>query len=1187
MNTYFMQKPRLFAASLGVVALALLPSCQDEDFGYTTDEIRLDAYNRNFKEVFGEVDPDHNWSTASQLNLSVKVGFEGEYTVKVYTANPRYPENNAYLVGQYDNISAGEHNFLCDLPATIECAYVGLIDGEGNRMILPAQIAMNKASVEFGANAQTRTVYSGSTPFTYRASDNKVVTTIDDIRTPLSTLPEQVNNTGKVSQNFEYVSMGAFDISPIYSITSNRGGVYDYSMSNDDKNACFGERLGIYTYNQQGQLVKDGSGNIVVTWIWHMNRGVLDNNMTAVTSGTWYEAHKTGEAADSWHQMYWFENNINGSDEEREAREQFCVWKGSNFKDGYDKIRTDGIHLDIPSGTRFGFVLDTDHGNVFSNSSYNIDAGSPSGNTLDHIKDTYAATFHTNNTLYLAFEDWDYANEWHDNDFNDLVLKLVPSNGSYNPLIIDKDSEVDPIIYIVACEDLGGTFDWDFNDVVFGIEHVSGQDKARIKLLAAGGTLPISLIYENNGTANEILFDNLKDSNGNTTDLHAALDAETTQPVNVNATGGISHDPVYSKEFPVGRYDFTVLDDAAKFKIKVVYGANNVQKDVHVPDYDEKQKIPQAFLIADPKWEWPTEHERITSKYPEFETWVTNWRNGQNWTHTIWGNVREFNTIPSGASNLFSFNDAVTYNGNVATIVLSKDDDKMSRNSNYKLAIMLAEEANAEFWYQVNGQTTKIDVAPNGMVQSEKLTTFSISSDIVNLIKNSDQNGKLTLTFGDGVQAQGKVLLANWYKVGTLLDSKLEVKSPITIDLNATAALVYTTENQESPVTFSSSDNTTVAVDENGNVTGRAVGTATITLHQAASEHYAAADNTIEVIVRNSYRLHFVPQHDPGNGGEYLYDLAGKCHLNITRNGTTVQDELYVEIGDVLSLTPVPCDGYRFVQWWAGYSEVPRSYTVEASDTKDIPIFGVFQEKSYTVTLHPDIGCIAYITKVDGEDVAGKTTTSGTYKHGTILTLKAEAKDGYTFVKWSSGDTSAERTLIVEADANPYATSERTKYNLTMSAPSTEDMADPYGRDVNGERIFFIANQYLPKWTKVSSSAVGYQLSSALSQGKSLRFIMDFNGEGRGYSPYAAVLGSKAYNNNGVSTSDHAFTLMSENKVGENCTFENNILTFVMTKEQFDSYFMRVVNNNPTTLSDMYFGFWNFLPASIKVQVVD
>lgn len=65
MNTYFMQKPRLFAASLGVVALTLLPSCQDEDFGYTAEQIK---YEKAYKDFFGEMPADKNWDLSSSVN---------------------------------------------------------------------------------------------------------------------------------------------------------------------------------------------------------------------------------------------------------------------------------------------------------------------------------------------------------------------------------------------------------------------------------------------------------------------------------------------------------------------------------------------------------------------------------------------------------------------------------------------------------------------------------------------------------------------------------------------------------------------------------------------------------------------------------------------------------------------------------------------------------------------------------------------------------------------------------------------------------------------------------------------------------------------------------------------------------------------------------------------------------------
>jgi len=840
-------KSAILCAAMGASLLALT-SCQDEEFGYSFDDVRVGAYNRNFADVFGTVDPEQTWNTATQVSLDVNICFDGEYTIKVYTANPRYPENNAYLAGQYDNVTTGQHLLRCDLPASVEYAYVGLIDAQRNRIILPAQVVKGKASVTFGSDETTRSLVfgDGTTSEWSHSQGEKRVTTLADIKTPLATLPERTNNTGKVSQNFEYVSMGEFEIYPIYSITSNQGSRY----GNDRQDALFGERLGIYTYGAWGDVRMDDDTNLPkITWIWHMNRGSIDENGN-LTNGCWYQAHKTNEDDYNWHDMYWFENNFWTTDQAlQNRREPHCVWQNNKFKDGYDKIRTDAIVVNIPAGTRFGFVLDTDHGYVFSNSTYNKDEGNPNGTELDHLKDTYAATFHTDNTLYLAFEDWGYNDGNHDNDFNDLVMKLQPTGEHINPLIIDKDTEASPILYIVACEDLGGTFDWDFNDVVFGIEHVSGQTQARVKLLAAGGTLPISLTYESTNRNADITFTDPRDGQ-QTVMLHAAFGAEDDVPVNV-VSGGFQASATYSDYFRVDADAFSVLDGAADFKVHVKYGKSDNENEklsvIHVPNYGDKSKSPQAFLIADPKWQWPAEHQNITSLYPEFSTWVGNFQGTSNWTNTLWGTVREINSIPSYATNLFNFinEGAITYNGNVATISLR--NGQMEDNASYKLAVLVSDEATAQFLYNNNSQ---IADAPHGTIIPNKLTTFTISGSVVNAIKSTGQDGKVTLTFAQGTWAEGKLLSVYWYKAGTLVSSNLivpEANKTINMEVDDVTAIVYTTENQDSPVLFSSSNDVIATVDANGNITARAAGDVTITLSQAATEHYQAAEQTVTV----------------------------------------------------------------------------------------------------------------------------------------------------------------------------------------------------------------------------------------------------------------------------------------------------------------------------------------------------
>lgn len=55
----------LVYALLSMTTLAILASCQDEDFGYTTEEVRAGVYDRNFIKHYGEIDPNQSWDLSS------------------------------------------------------------------------------------------------------------------------------------------------------------------------------------------------------------------------------------------------------------------------------------------------------------------------------------------------------------------------------------------------------------------------------------------------------------------------------------------------------------------------------------------------------------------------------------------------------------------------------------------------------------------------------------------------------------------------------------------------------------------------------------------------------------------------------------------------------------------------------------------------------------------------------------------------------------------------------------------------------------------------------------------------------------------------------------------------------------------------------------------------------------------
>lgn len=815
----------------GALALAFgMNSCSDYDNGYTSKDI---AYKEQFYNMFGNADPNHTWNMAQSRSLDVTINSEGTYTVKVWTANPRLGESNAFLLGQYDRVPGGAtSSFACDMPQDVKTAYVGIIDENGDRIILPSEVKDGKVSVEFGALG-TRTAFSGNSgSITYTAIDksNGKEFQKGDMDAPLNTLPEQQQNIGKVSQDFEYVSTGEFTIYPMYSITGNLG------------STGYGERLGIYLYDSNGNKTE-------TVWIWQstINTGSpeQDDNgfsggIDATRSATWFDGFNSSKG--EW------ETDFLAFDESRNLKgwengnpikwfdSPKVVWGGNNFVNPYTKIRAEGVTVNIPEGTRFGMVLDArDGGPYYSNSAYNQDQGWPFPGTqtgTDGVNDVYAATFEYQGRLYLAFEDWNYGSEWHDCDFNDVVF-VMPET-TKKPIVIDKDTKDVSMSYIVACEDLGGTFDWDFNDVVYAIEHVSGQQTAKLKLLAAGGTLPVKISYSYSYNDSVVIKFNGKE------DLHEAFGVDQKTPVNV---GGYSASPVYSEEFEVGADAFSMSTHASAFKIHVEYPDGSQGAQIGVPDRNAGQE-PQAFLVADPNWKWPNEKVSIASVYSEFTEWVANLNT--NWCGSVWGD--EGNGTPT-TGNVIPVEGYLTYSDNVATFPLNAD--QMKTYTSYQIVLQTSADATVKFF---DKDSTEIQMT-DGNVQAGQQSTFTLSGEALNALKG----GKMTITFPDGQAAQDRVTKLDWVE-GTELASGNQEKTKPTFEVSPTSLTfepedraqrhITPTTNSTGAVTYKSMNTEVATIDGNGNVTPVAGGKTYLVANLSETDAYYSATAYITVEVK-------------------------------------------------------------------------------------------------------------------------------------------------------------------------------------------------------------------------------------------------------------------------------------------------------------------------------------------------
>ncbi len=210
---------------------------------------------------------------------------------------------------------------------------------------------------------------------------------------------------------------------------------------------------------------------------------------------------------------------------------------------------------------------------------------------------------------YFCFDDPDDNGNEGDKDYNDLVL--------YTPTELTPITR-DEVEWTVVCEDLGGTFDYDFNDIVFRVKHVSGNDYLTIYPMAAGGTLRATLCYKNTPISEEW-------------HQHFGNGYEFTEMINTGRTEDHVIWPIRLEGIPTdwSMKAFT-SDPNAKdgdFSI-VVERADGTKTTVTGPS---QGSAPQ-MLILPYEWQWPTELTHITKAYPDFGTWGSNYTNS-NWVN--------------------------------------------------------------------------------------------------------------------------------------------------------------------------------------------------------------------------------------------------------------------------------------------------------------------------------------------------------------------------------------------------------------------------------------------------------------------------------------------------------------------------------------------------------------------------
>lgn len=853
---------------LPVVAVAsLFSGCQDEDFGYEAQDIK---YQKEFKAAFGNIDPNQDFNLATRA--SVTVSTTSPSRIKIYAKHgDRYK-----LVGDYAEVSGTQTLGIDVVEGTIE-----LRVSNGSF----AQETTVGGSVSFSGGNMTRGIVE--------TSISTKTTEMFEMSAELATawvkiIPERgsrsVNNTygtnlGKVIQDFTYVSNGPFTMYPMFSWTSNT------------------DQIGIYYTDANG--------------VYHETI-VMNNNFSGNDLQYMRYKNESNQDDPEWHPVNshlpaYGNNNIDGD--------------GTHTLDNIKAVKGHGVTIDLPRGTVFGMYMVVG-GSVkyYSESALNPDVAvtdTDNGNgshtiTVDPTKHAcHAASFYCTvegkEYQFLGFEDWDngtFPNQQSQPSDFDLNDFMVLFDGTL-PHVNDEETPG----WILAYEDLGNDFDWDYNDIVAKVQHVSGQDYATFTALAAVGTLDSYVKY--NG---EYITGNKA-----TSEVHAMFGAEDEAPhAIINGTSkGASGTPI---NFTVPTdFSMTVLgstDDMGGISLVV----ENKGEFVANVEYAEEGNTPKVLCLPEfwydndnnptykYEWAWPTEHSSIKCVYPEFAAWVSNKNSNTEWykhpaecTPGVEGKPGD-DTKGSYVSGVFQTKMA---SGTISEradqpITILQNPVYIAKGTSIDISKVISTQSNG---------TMSVLSADNSIVnyRDNQLYGAAVGKTTITIhqLAGTDKTDadKMWPTCDETIEVI--VLDQNNIVLGTIYNGQFSEKQEITLEVGESINLYFKSNAQLTAITTYKAEDadlvtigepdgaSTQLADGYATITGVQAGTTTITVSQDKTDSYMAASKTISVIVKPAgidCAISEIESFTPSWGG--------------TLNGQTITlPSEGIEAGDILKIT--------------------------------------------------------------------------------------------------------------------------------------------------------------------------------------------------------------------------------------------------------------------------------------------
>lgn len=125
-------------------------------------------------------------------------------------------------------------------------------------------------------------------------------------------------------------------------------------------------------------------------------------------------------------------------------------------------------------------------------------------------------------------------------------------------------------------------------------------------------------------------------------------------------------------------------------------------------------------------------------------------------------------------------------------------------------------------------------------------------------------------------------------------------------------------------------------------------------------------------------------------------DPTYSVQVTATEGGTVEGQNGEYKEGETVVFTAVPADGYYFSKWSDGYTDNPRTITIE----KEITVMAQFAQNPL-------------VTIIVGNNGKIETDVNGRYAPGSTVTVAAKPDADYYFTGWSDGNTDNPRTITI------------------------------------------------------------------------------------------------------------------------------------------------------------------------------